>query len=241
MLHLCPQVGCSGTFQLTEDDVGSTRTCSKCRATVRLTPSGLVVERAGAVPGVVQASSPPASPSAVSDAPLETFAMTSSSSDSPMNRLTIILFGFGSVIVILFLFLPLIDHLQIARRQAEISGGERRINREERARSQGGAEGKDGKGADPEKQRKDREAWETRKQELEKTIDELRTATATKQLVYTWGMLVGFVLLAIASIGFLRAPQIRSRHIVGGIVITAEILLIFVVYLARSVVPPIMP
>src|SRR5262245_44304104 len=41
MIYLCPQRGCSGVHNLTQEDVGRTFTCNKCSSTLRFDGDGL--------------------------------------------------------------------------------------------------------------------------------------------------------------------------------------------------------
>ena len=50
-----------------------------------------------------------------------------------------------------------------------------------------------------------------------------------------WGMMFGFVALSVASIGFLSPSQTRVRRVVGAIVISAMLLLVFIAFVIGSV------
>ena len=61
MIYLCPQRGCSGVHNLTQEDAGRTLTCNKCGSTLRFEGDGLRV------------LSPPPSPGPWRDSPDPSF------------------------------------------------------------------------------------------------------------------------------------------------------------------------
>lgn len=82
---------------------------------------------------------------------------------------------------------------------------------------------------------KDRDKWkQTDRPRLSAAIEDQANEAGLNRWRDAWGMLLGFVLLAIASIAWLQPAQPRARKIVGGIIICAELLLVFITYLIQS-------
>jgi hypothetical protein len=234
MLYVCPKRGCSGTFNLSEHMRGETVTCRKCGAVLRFTGDTLLVVEPGAdaIP-TAEMAGPPQEFSSMSQPLIQ---------DGPAGAVSTVLFAVGAVTVIVFLFMPLIDHAQLVRERAAIDIGDQKQLRNER-RAGGGRGGvfdpdvrdKDKPtDADEKKRREERDSWEKKRKELEEQVDELRTSNQRVQPVYTWGMLIGMLFLAVASILYLSPRQSGARRIVGAVVISAEVLLIFIVYMIRS-------
>jgi hypothetical protein len=230
MLYLCPQRGCSGTFNLNFENRNTVITCNKCGAVLRFDGDTLEVVRGNSAP-------PP------SDSPSTPRSETSSLSrlgnhDTPGGLIATVLFGLGAVTVIVFLFMPLIDHAQIVRAKAPIDLGERRLNRKERHFSGDPLERMLERKADPEENRHkvEREAWDKQRREMEEQVDQEVAANQRAQPLYVLGMLAGSLMLAVGSIAFLSPRQSTTRRIVGAIVITVEVLLIFLIYMVRSTV-----
>ena len=155
---------------------------------------------------------------------------------------SLILFGVGAVIVILFLFLPLTDFARAVGKQAAIDQGEARQKRKEgrSARKEPEAikdEVDDGKKT-PDKEAKSAkevaEKWAKEKKQLQEDKEDAQYGAMRKQSFYTWGMLFGFIILAVASILFLTPGQPRVRRVVGAVVITTQMLLVFFTFLVRS-------
>jgi hypothetical protein len=140
------------------------------------------------------------------------------------------LFGAGALLVIVFLFLPLIDQAKIASRQAAVSAGELREARLERAL----LEKKDRTPDDEEIRRKGREHWRKEKESLQEAVEETRINDQRAPYWHRWGMLAGFLLLAGAALGYLRPEQPTIRRVVGSIVILSEVVLIFIVFVLSS-------
>ncbi len=182
------------------------------------------------------------------------------------------LFGFGSLLVVLFFFLPLIDQASLSRQQAHIDAGDRlqnrlddklwnrnvrrdRFDRFDRDRFDrdrfdprfdkdrffldkdirqpigGPIDFPVQPNEDAQKRRaNERKDWEKSRDKLEDDLEDSRGSARGRMYFYAWGQLFGFVILAIASVGFLSFGPTTTRRIFGGIVISAEILLIFIIY-----------
>ena len=115
------------------------------------------------------------------------------------------LFGSGVLCVLICLFMPLIDNAALLSKQATLRGGELR--------------------------ERNRENWQQERRDLLLAIDETRTAHDKWEYWYRWGMLLGFILLALGSLGYLQPEQPTIRRVVGAIVLVAMVLLIFLLFL----------
>jgi hypothetical protein len=240
MLYLCPQRGCSGTFQLDEDAIGSTVKCRKCGAILRVEIGGLgLVEGSPVAP--IEEEEEPRPPArlvpAIAEAPEETPPMSQNPGEEKGGLVSLILFGVGAVLVILFLFLPLTDFARAVGKQAAIDQGDARQKRKGKGPEVIKNEIDDGKKT-PEKDAKsskeEAEKWARDRKQLQEEQEDARYAAMRKQSFYTWGMLLGFLILAVASILFLSPSQPRVRRVVGGVVITTEMLLVFFAFLINS-------
>lgn len=140
------------------------------------------------------------------------------------------LFGAGVLLILVFLFLPLIDNAVLLSKQADLRAGELREQRlvEQFVRNKAQ---KKTTPADEEMRNKNRENWERERHDLELTINEIRVAHDKWEYWYRWGMLLGFILLAFGALGFLQPEEPTIRRIVGAIVLVAMVLLVFILFL----------
>jgi hypothetical protein len=142
-------------------------------------------------------------------------------------------------VVLVFLFLPLIDWARVQRTQAEIEVGNRREKRKaggdpSAARVERAPNGENQGGNEKNAAGDNGDAWAKKRETLEKDLDELRSASQMKSVFYTVGMMVGFLVLAVASVLFLGQGQTTARRVVGGVVLATEMILVFITYLAGS-------
>ncbi len=146
------------------------------------------------------------------------------------------LFGLGAVLVVTFLFLPIIDQMHLLRRSAYIQARDAREALADRKLDETDKSGKPNvpESAERRRRRETREDWLKQKTDLDAEIEEMRFDGRQNNYLYAWGMLVGFLLLAIAAIGFVNPRQTTVRRVLGCIIISAELLLIFTTYVIRS-------
>jgi hypothetical protein len=142
-----------------------------------------------------------------------------------------ILFGAGAFFVILFLFLPLIDQAKVNRRQGAIDDNDRREQRRVQEFNDKKARNEQ---VDENLRNKQHEAWEKEKRSLTEDLEDAKVTVLRAPYWYRWGMMVGFLLLAAASLGFLGPNQPTIRRVTGCIVIVAEVVLIFIVFVGKS-------
>lgn len=140
------------------------------------------------------------------------------------------LFGAGVLFVLVFLFLPLIDNAVLLGKQADLRAGELREQRLEEQFTRNKQQKKTTP-ADEEMRNQNRENWERERRDLQLTIDEIRLAHEKWEYWYRWGMLLGFILLALGSLGFLHPEEPLIKRVVGAIVLVAMVLLVFILFL----------
>jgi hypothetical protein len=228
----CPQ--CGAVYAISPQHVGRQLTCRKCSSTLVVAADGLHlvgVPEAALVDEIAEAVNEEASPPE---------PRKRSRGQSPFGALTnafgkgidipTVLFGGGAFLVIVFMFFPLIDQAKVNRRQAALTEGERRERRREREFN----EKKDKNDKDEDLRKKQREAWEKERKTLQDDIDDTQTAVLRAPYWYRWGMMFGFMLLAAASLGYLSPTQPLIRRITGCIIIVAEVVLIFIVFVGKS-------
>lgn len=169
--------------------------------------------------------------------------MSTQPNGGPNSSFSLWIFGIGTVCILVFLFLPILDRTSILRTQAEIRAGDSEAG-EPFGRGPGGIgfpAGEDvkdrpddkgnGNGGSKAKKGKD---WAEQKEKLQKEVREKEIQAQKNVHFYTYGMLVGFILLAFASVLFLGSGQSTIRRVVGAIVLTAQVLWIFLTYLVGS-------
>jgi hypothetical protein len=156
----------------------------------------------------------------------------------PSNGLvSSILFGTGTALVIVFLFLPLMDRTNVGVQRARLNLAQQKNERKEREAAKRDMEAKPP--GDPnaqEKARRDREeqreskrrAWENERERLQTKIDEADAGARVRLWWYELGMMPGFLILAAGSLCFLHPRHTTTRRVVGAVVLSAVVLLIFI-------------
>ena len=69
---------------------------------------------------------------------------------------------------------------------------------------------------------------------LQDKVDEARESAKTWRYWYDWGMMWGFLFLALAALGYLTPQQPTIRRVVGAIIFCAMMLLIFTRFVSES-------
>jgi hypothetical protein len=134
-------------------------------------------------------------------------------------------FALGSIIVIFFLFMPILDTQKVDRRRAVISSGDltqQRLDKEAKQR-----DGARPTAAQRDETKKRHDAWDTEKSGLEQDAEQARIDADNNHYWYTWGTLIGFLVLAVAAIGYMSPGQTTVRKVTGSIIICAILLLVF--------------
>ena len=241
MVQLCPQVDCTASYHLDENEEGKTFRCDQC-GLMLLFDKGTLTLHDGA------ARNADSRPIAMSVANQEKAPMLTSSAEEKsvasvvLNWFFTFLFAFGSFLVVLFFFLPVIDREGAARVRDRIAIGDsnqaRLDNRLFKRQNKGVGLDPIDVPAQPDdaalrRRKNDRAEWEKTRDRLEEEAEEAHNNAMARVYFYTWGIMFGFLILAMASVGFLSFGPTNPRRIFGGIIITAEILLIFAAYFVR--------
>jgi hypothetical protein len=139
-----------------------------------------------------------------------------------------VLFGVGAFLAIVFTFMPLISQAKVASRKADVTAAERDHNARLR------------KLVDENQKSKIQETEKTfarKKEELEDRVEAARVSAAQSAYWDRYFLMFGFVFLMLGSLGFLMPGQPLIRRIVGAVVLSAEVILVFVYFLVRGSVP----
>jgi hypothetical protein len=221
----CPV--CSTLFNVGPREVGKQFNCFKCGTALAVTADG--IQLAGAASAAPPPSGPmPAVP--LTSEPSPALARVSKpTGDSWWRRYDgpTWLFGLGAFFVILFLFLPLINQSKARRAKGALDLGAQRERRQEEEFKKT----KDPNPADRAKRDLARDAWAKEAARLEAERSDVEAEAAMSDYWYTWGMMIGFMFLAGAALGYLDPAQPTIRRVVGAIVLVAEVLLIFLRYI----------
>lgn len=241
MPFACPNPSCRSVYNVSPKQAGTRFVCQSCGLALVIEADGLKLDDSPARAGQEPAANAPAPMTSAERFPW----LARVPRVGGLHRLGEMiasdphtwLFGAGAVLVIIFLFFPLLDQAKIAGRTAPITAGDRRQDRldQELEKKKKGKE--DSKlDAEERERKKARDEWERTKQELMVGVDEAQQSFRAANYWYLWGMLFGFLCLALASLGFLTPQQTPSRRIVGGVVICGQMLLIFFAFVIVSIV-----
>ena len=220
MRNACPT--CETVYAVTPKDVGRRIVCKKCGAALVIDDDGFRVETPPRPPEPMparedrpRATRPPREPLM---APL--WARVKPYMDPPT-----VAFAAGVFLVLVALFMPLIGKAKVERRQAAIT--EERLYTDDLVKQL-----RAGKAANEERIKKVEEDWQKRRETLELDV---KYAEVGNQMSTYWDrywLLVGFLLLGFGAIGFMRDTQPLIRRIVGAVVVTAQMLLVFATMIA---------
>lgn len=241
MQNTCPNPGCGAMYNLTAQHVGRSFVCKKCGATLHVTDGGL--ELAGGAPSGAMGVEPFPS-SSEEPTPMRRPTRTGGGAGAYFgefwNRVrsdaSTWLFGIGAFFTIVCLFFPLLDRGKILDREAALAASERhekRLNEDlaRRIREKGESEF----AKEKESREKAYKHWqEIEKPKLQDRVDAARDSAKTWKYWYDWGMMWGFLFLALAALGYLTPQQPTIRRVVGSIILCAMMLLIFIRFVIES-------
>ncbi len=200
----CPNAGCNEAYTIGPEHVGRRSTCKGCGATFTIEADGLQLVDAPAAAAPL-ADPPPAKkkrtrvgrgmPSPVSEAmgPLK---------QDPFTWLMLA----GTVIVIFFLFQPVLDNLKASRINAQIQ-----------------------------ELRQEKDADKDDLEELQEDLQDAQLSARKSGYFYTWFMLIGFLLLAVAEIGYLITGASKAKRVTGAVLLCGQLLMVFISYMGASV------
>jgi hypothetical protein len=236
MQNVCPNPGCGATYNLAPEHIGRRINCKKCGAALVVEADGLHLadNPAGGSAPFAALGEDEARPQrglrrdSASGNPAETVNRLWASVGSIVCTL---LFAVGTVFVVFFLFLPVIDHMRVIAKEAEIEAGDSKERGDLEKKADAARPFPVGPAGAP---AESSSAWKSKRKDLEKELGEIKTNAKGRLWWYTIGMMLGVLSLSIASIGYLSAFQSTPRKIVGSVVICALLVMIFVVYVGFS-------
>lgn len=233
MINACP--ACGAVYNVTPKDIGRRLKCKKCGAAIVITELGIEADE-----GVAASASSAAS---TADEPVEPAVSVVKKPRRNLNlgggaigfmeqfrgTIATFIFGFGAFLVIFHLFMPLIAQAKVARRSAFKAEAER-LYQEEVDRIN---KNKDLKDKDKllEDLRKEHEA---EMKDYDRSIASAETARKTSSYWDYYFMMFGFLAVMVGSLMFMMPGQPTVKRVVGAIVITAQMLLVFMTFLGRS-------
>ena len=241
MNNTCPN--CGKGYNLQPHHVARSIVCKNCGASLVVEADGLHLQ-----PGATTSTAPPdvpafaEGPGGASDfddeprrgAPQRRRAAgrTFNPNDimgalPPWLDASLLFFGVGLILVLIFTLFPVIDFTKVQSLSGDLQNG--RVLHERKS-----AELRKAKDFKNEHLEDENKRWEKEREDLETREIKARAAAASWRYWYSWGILFGFVVLAVASLGFLRSETSRIRRVVGSIVLVAQILLMFLMFAAQS-------
>ncbi len=212
MNNACPS--CATVYTVTPTDVGRRIACAKCGTALRVGEAGLEPDK----PEEKAASSEPANPSTPAKKAGRPFSADFQAWTRDIDPPTF-LFSSGILVVLFFLFLPLIGAAKIERRSAQLQ--EATLDHAVRIRSL--QEKKES-----EKAVKDaEEKWSKVRDEYQDSVKYAEYSKAQSLYWERYGLLLGYMLVAGGGVWLLRTEQPLAKRIVAGVVVTVQLLLAF--------------
>jgi hypothetical protein len=144
--------------------------------------------------------------------------------------------GVGVVVVLFFMFMPVLDAAKVARRHARVTVGdaaETRLDRDLNTRAARG--GAAPTAAEMDGRKKARDEWQKRREELEDDAADAVTDLQFNRYWYTWGAMGGSLLVAVSAMNYLAVGQTRTRRVVGGVLICFVVILVLTTFNLISV------
>jgi len=219
MQNICPNPGCGAQYNLSPQHVGRQFACRKCGILLSVDAEGLKLAE-GAASSVAPAPLPPQP----APAPLRSELGAHMLGAMNLDVFTWV-FGAGAMLVIVFAFFPLLDQFHADRLDAKIKIEQNKQNQADNAAI------RKNNPSEIDARAKERKRWiEETKPKMEEDRAAQQNEAQLNRWRDGWGMLIGFLLLGVASIAWLNPRQPPIKRVVGAIVICAEILLLFIRY-----------
>jgi len=238
MNNTCPS--CGVAYAISPNDVGRKVRCKRCGVTLLITPEGLTLEGAAAATAAPPTSGPvPSVPvPAVSgpdegyvEVPMPPMAKAFSPRPAPssfslatIGGIPTILFVLGVVLVIWFSYMVPIGEASASRAQARVKllQLEQKLEIERLKSKEGNSKG------GMEKINKIMESYEPKLQQAENDAAYSLISSLRSRWLDLYGQLVGFLLLALGCIGYLRTAQPLVVQIVAAVILGGVLLVAFV-------------
>jgi hypothetical protein len=247
--NACPS--CGAIYNVASKDVGRRIRCKKCQSPLIVTEAGLEVDQ--------PASAVPAAP-VVDEAEMaddEEIVSTRRGRGKDRGRrysgpagpglaerveklggVPTVVMGFGAFLVIVFLFMPIIGQAAIQRAEA----GKQKLEQERDAKVKKLVpKGKKPQELTGDEQKKFLEEADKIQKDYEKQISDAEDdargeVTSNKRAVWfeRYGMMFGFLFVMVGSIMYMMPEQPNIRRIVGAIILTAQLVLVFIAFIIRG-------
>lgn len=219
MRNACPT--CETVYAVTPKDVGRRIVCKRCGAALVIDPDGFRLESSPPPPQPAVEPMPPRDDrERPPRRPREPVLPPIWARLRPYLDPPTVAFAAGVFLVLVALFMPLIGKAKVERRQAAIT--EERLYTDDLIKQLRAA-----KTPNDERIKKVEDDWQKRREVLELDV---KYAEVGNQMSTYWDrywLLAGFLLLGFGAIGFMRDGQPLIRRIVGAVVVTAQMLLVF--------------
>jgi predicted Zn finger-like uncharacterized protein len=241
----CPS--CGAIYNVAQKDIGRRIKCKKCGTGLVVTEAGLEVDGGAPVP----AGGAPLGDDAYDDrddaapAPRPRRSAQRSAGGpglqldpiqmfKDIGGVPTVLFAFGAFLVIVFLFMPIVGIANVSRKQAKLMEEQNSLAAAERRYNE-----KENKTTDDEKNIETLRKNSKKKQtELADDVSAARVASGMDSYRERYGMMFGFVFLMFGAIGYLMPGQPSTRRIVGAIVVTAQMVIVFLMFAGFGGGPP---
>lgn len=245
MNNSCPS--CGAVYNVAGKDIGRKIRCKKCSSPLIVTEAGLEVDEPAA---------------AAAREPANTFEMGDDEEEGGSRKrgkgkkyaggggldvmqlvrdfggIATAFFAFGAFLVIVFLFMPIIGAAANERADATKDKLEQERDAKIKKLVPTGKRLEDL--TSDERKKYDDDAEKIRK-DYEKRIGDAtddaraeRTGNKRAKWMEMYGMMFGFVFLMFGSLGYMMPTQSNIRRIVGAIVVTAQMVLVFIYFVIRG-------
>jgi len=218
MKNTCPE--CNTVYAVTPKDVGRRIVCKKCGVVLVIGPDGFEVESAES--DVVVEEAKPSEP----ETPQKPRAprgplITPRVRDWAVKSIDVptVVFGIGAFLVLAMMFMPLIGKAKVERRTGLLQ--EEQFDHELDVKKLREKPGNDDKIKTAE------ETWAKRRENLNAEIKYAEFGNASSAYSDRYGLLFGFVILMVGSLGMMRAETGLVKRIFGASVLGIEMLLVF--------------
>jgi len=232
MNNACP--GCGAVYNVTAKDIGRHLKCKKCGTPMVIGEGGIEAESAAASQVPQHASladdhdDPVPLPRRQSRNSVNTAELTQAYQKYG-SVIAMLVFGAGAFLIIFHLFMPLVGQAKVAGRKAD----KREAELSYQLRVDDLNKDKDAK--DKVKTLDDlRKAHEEDTRSYDKRIASAEFASDQSQYWDRYFMMSGFLLVMVGSLLFMMPNQPLLIRIVGAVVVTAQMVFVFIVFLGLS-------
>jgi predicted Zn finger-like uncharacterized protein len=254
MNNACPS--CGAIYNVAAKDIGRRIKCKKCQTALIVTESGLEADQ--------PAASPPPPPAAAAAPAFEDVAADDDDEEvapprkgkgkdrgrryagpagpslgerlAQVGGIPTIVMGFGAFLVIVFLFMPIIGQAAIQRAEALKSKLEQEQGAKVKKLTPVGK-----KDITPDDLKKIQDDTEKIRKDYEKQIsdaeDDARAErTSNQRAVWfeRYGMMFGFLFVMVAALMYMMPDQPPIKRVVGAIILTAQLVLVFIAFIIRG-------